>query len=76
MQQSWPKVYYSTEFDVIAMDVEKWELPVRWEWDEWEDKVNAQDDWTTEDKANAQVYWTRSQEGCPQRTIQRGQHGQ
>ena len=31
---------------------------VRQGWDEWEDKLNTQDDWTTEDKANVQVYWT------------------
>ena len=40
---------------MIATEDEEWEPPVRREWDEWEDKVNAQDDWTTEDKANAHL---------------------
>ena len=52
-QISQPRVYFSTEFDVIAMDDEECEPSVIREWDEWEDKVSAQDDRTMEDKANA-----------------------
>ena len=31
----------------------EWEPLVRREWDEWEDKANAQENWTKGDKANA-----------------------
>ena len=32
--------------DCIATDDEDWELPVWHAWDEWDQKVNAQEDWT------------------------------
>ena len=54
-----PKVFISTEFDVITTDDEEWEPPIRREWDEWDDKVNGQDQWTLEDKTHSQEYWTR-----------------
>ena len=46
---------FSTKFDVIVTKDRyiKWEPPVRREWDEWEGKVNVQDNWTKEDKASA-----------------------
>ena len=56
---------------MIATNDEEWEPPVRREWDEWEDKVNAQDTWTTEDKASAQVYWTK--ERILKRAARKGQ---
>ena len=42
----------STEFNVITTDDK---APIRREWDEWDDKMYAQVDWTTEDKANSQA---------------------
>ena len=46
--------------EVIATKDEEWQPPVRREWDEWDDKVNFQDNRMKEDdKGIAQVYWTR-----------------
>ena len=41
LTKSWPKIP-----DCIATDDEDWEPPAWHAWDEWDQKVNAQEDWT------------------------------
>ena len=45
--------FTSPPSSTLLTDDEEWEPPVRREWDDWEDKVNPQDNWigTKEDKA-------------------------
>ena len=45
------QIFFST--DAIATDDEEKEPPIRRKWDDWDDKVNAQEGWSMEDKVNS-----------------------